>query len=521
MKAQAPPSLASPFERRRPLQLKVLNPDNLREKMVRRPSRSVSMDEPNTPWDTEVERLAEPTANGSHYHDMVMRSELHSAVLRGSLLDVKRVIAKMSQEDFMGSLVHVLNQPDDKGSTPLLSTTALTTIEGGDATKEQVESMVLSLALVLLQHGADPTVTDSDMNTVLHWASARGRSLVLSELLKYPSCDASVNSVNKVGDSALHWAAALGHHACIRVLTEAGANIGLRNTLSQSPLDVAGRGLERGTVLTTGSLSEDVRIATRRTIYSCDPRCRTLVLTHKDCLGHKPRSESDWECPERVMDVMSAVSDPAVFDPSNKEVELVTEFDKATAEFLGRAHCAEYIKFVSDLARRMKSMGASQTPMPFTPQVRKHMKTEGSDTSGVKNTNTCDTSFSVGSLDAARRAAGAVMTAVDRVLRGRNRNAFCVVRPPGHHAGRKGLLADASSHGFCIFNSVAAGALHALEAAEHRLSRVAIVDIDVHHGNGTEEIVRTFQSPERLLFFSIHLYDKDKEAADGFEFYPG
>lgn len=275
-------------------------------------------------------------------------------------------------------------------------------------------------------------------------------------------------------------------------------------------------------ILSTLSVSEEVRMATRRTLYSCDPRCRTLVLTHKDCLGHKPRTETDWECPERVTDIMNALNDPLVFNPNDQEVDLLTDFDKASAEFLGRAHCAEYIKFVSDLARQMKSMGASQNPMPFTPQVRKHLKTDPDSAQiTAKNVNTCDTSFSVGSLDAARRAAGAVMTAVDRVLRGRNRNAFCVVRPPGHHAGRKGLLADASSHGFCIFNSVAAGALHALEAAEHRLSRVAIVDIDVHHGNGTEEIVRTFQSPERLLFFSIHLYDKDKDAPDGFEFYPG
>ena len=92
-----------------------------------------------------------------------------------------------------------------------------------------------------------------------------------------------------------------------------------------------------------------------------------------------------------------------------------------------------------------------------------------------KASNSCDTSFSVGSLSAARRAAGAVKTAVDRVLRGRSRNAFCVVRPPGHHAGVSGLLADASSHGFCIFNSVAAGGLHALEAAEHKCQRVAII----------------------------------------------
>ena len=70
--------------------------------------------------------------------------------------------------------------------------------------------------------------------------------------------------------------------------------------------------------------------------------------------------------------------------------------------------------------------------------------------------------------------------AVDSVLLGRNRNAFCVVRPPGHHAGHRGLLDGAKSCGFCIFNNVAAGALHALEG--QFCERVAIIDIDVHHG---------------------------------------
>jgi acetoin utilization deacetylase AcuC-like enzyme len=76
---------------------------------------------------------------------------------------------------------------------------------------------------------------------------------------------------------------------------------------------------------------------------------------------------------------------------------------------------------------------------------------------------------------------------------------------------------------------VAAGALHALEAPEHLCRRVAIIDIDVHHGNGTEEIVRRFDHPDRLLFFSIHLFDKekkekgstDKSSNGPYEFYPG
>lgn len=91
-----------------------------------------------------------------------------------------------------------------------------------------------------------------------------------------------------------------------------------------------------------------------------------------------------------------------------------------------------------------------------------------------------DTAMNPYSLEAALRAAGAVVLAVDLVMSGRAENAFCNVRPPGHHAGR------ASSGGFCMFNNVAVGAAHAL--AQHGLERVAIADFDVHHGNGTENI---------------------------------
>jgi acetoin utilization deacetylase AcuC-like enzyme len=97
------------------------------------------------------------------------------------------------------------------------------------------------------------------------------------------------------------------------------------------------------------------------------------------------------------------------------------------------------------------------------------------------------------------------------VLSGKNRNAFCVVRPPGHHAGINGLLEGGESCGFCIFNNIAAGAMHAISEYKDRCRRVAIVDIDVHHGNGTEEIVRRCNDPSTLFFFSIHLYDNDKD----------
>ena len=93
-----------------------------------------------------------------------------------------------------------------------------------------------------------------------------------------------------------------------------------------------------------------------------------------------------------------------------------------------------------------------------------------------------DTAMNPHSLEAALRAAGAAVQAVNMVMSGRAANAFCNVRPPGHHAGRD------SAAGFCIFNNVAVGVAHAL--AQYGLQRVAIADFDVHHGNGTEDIFR-------------------------------
>ncbi len=104
-----------------------------------------------------------------------------------------------------------------------------------------------------------------------------------------------------------------------------------------------------------------------------------------------------------------------------------------------------------------------------------------------------DTVMSAGSAEAALRAAGAVVAAVDATLGGTTRRAFCAVRPPGHHA-----TAD-QAMGFCLFNNIAVAAAHALAA--HGLKRVAIVDFDVHHGNGSQAI---FEQEPRVLFVSSH-----------------
>tara|TARA_B110000438_G_scaffold202292_1_gene193877 strand:+ start:318 stop:1241 length:924 start_codon:yes stop_codon:yes gene_type:complete len=111
-----------------------------------------------------------------------------------------------------------------------------------------------------------------------------------------------------------------------------------------------------------------------------------------------------------------------------------------------------------------------------------------------------DTIVSPGSKDATRDAVGSILTAIDGVMKKDFNNAFCAVRPPGHHAERGKAM------GFCVYNNIAVGAYYLLE--KYKLKKVAIIDFDVHHGNGTQDI---FYDNEKVLYISSHQYP----------FYPG
>ena len=216
-----------------------------------------------------------------------------------------------------------------------------------------------------------------------------------------------------------------------------------------------------------------------------------------------------------------------------------------------------FLASVASMSQAM-SLNPPHSPVPFTPLVQ---RTNGVAFDALKDPKTCDTRISAGSYAAARRAAGSVIHAVDAVLAGRSRNALCVVRPPGHHAGVKGLIPGSCSCGFCLFNSVMVGAAHALFAPpppsppaaptsaptpspavdsmclpcdddqpasagprgfDGRARRVAVIDIDVHHGDGSEEILRHLAPrlpPGALFFASIHLFDPG-DATFG-QFFPG
>jgi acetoin utilization deacetylase AcuC-like enzyme len=106
-----------------------------------------------------------------------------------------------------------------------------------------------------------------------------------------------------------------------------------------------------------------------------------------------------------------------------------------------------------------------------------------------------DTILSPGSKDASRDAVGSILTAIDGVMKNEFRNAFCAVRPPGHHAEKQKAM------GFCVYNNVAVGTYYLLK--KYNLSKVAIIDFDVHHGNGTQDI---FYNNKNVLYISTHQY---------------
>ena len=185
----------------------------------------------------------------------------------------------------------------------------------------------------------------------------------------------------------------------------------------------------------------------------------TLYITHPCYLEH----DTGYGHPERP-DRLRAIEQVMKHDMFKDLVRL--EAPAADLETIALAHPKEYVDFVRDHAPK-----AGQDHVHFDP----------------------DTVMSSGSWKAALHAAGAAVLAVDKVMTGEAKNAFCAVRPCGHHAERERAM------GFCLFNNVAIAGLYA--RAKHGAERVAVVDFDVHHGNGTQDI---FWSDKDLFFASIH-----------------
>ncbi|MBV8334592.1 MAG: histone deacetylase family protein [Alphaproteobacteria bacterium] len=185
----------------------------------------------------------------------------------------------------------------------------------------------------------------------------------------------------------------------------------------------------------------------------------TLLFTHSACLEHDPGSHHP-ESPARLRAALEGLGAPEFARLERREAP------QAAAEDLWRVHPRRHVERI---LRAVPKSG--------------HVAIDA------------DTVISPRSGEAALRAAGAVVAGVDSVIAGEVDNAFCAVRPPGHHAEPEQAM------GFCLFNNIAIGALHA--RAAHGLDRIAVVDFDVHHGNGTQA---AFETDDRLFYASTHQY---------------
>ena len=183
----------------------------------------------------------------------------------------------------------------------------------------------------------------------------------------------------------------------------------------------------------------------------------TVLYSHDACFGHNPHVGHP-ECPERLSAILSALDAP------NFKTLKYCQPPLATVEQIVRVHDYSYVTWA---LAEMKERGAAVFDN--------------------------DTYTSVGSYEAALRAAGSVCAAIDSIMAEKAKNAFCAIRPPGHHATYSRAM------GFCFFNNVAVGAAHA--RCVHGLERVAVIDFDVHHGNGTQA---AFWNDPNLFFGSTH-----------------
>ena len=289
-----------------------------------------------------------------------------------------------------------------------------------------------------------------------------------------------VDGQNALGQTALHMACLRGNWPVARLLLEAGA----------SPTHADRRGFTPGQ--TAHKRGMPIPVDLRPVLGEppvagllppprdliVDPDGSTLLLSHELCTLHRT-------CPPIRRD--------AEEPPPENVRRLTVLIDEAT----GILRCGEFGQCVWKGEARRAAMGDVLKVHEYTyvESISRASNSIPDIPNAVANLDP-DTAISRWSFEAAMRAAGSVCEAVDSVLAGDHRNAFCAVRPPGHHAGPRGIVRCANdpeggSHGFYLLNNVAIGAAYARSMYRNEgIKKVAIIDFDVHHGNGTEEIIR-------------------------------
>jgi len=287
-----------------------------------------------------------------------------------------------------------------------------------------------------------------------------------------------VDPTNSYGRTPLHTAALRGNWAVARLLLQHGADPNALDQKGDTPGKLASK---RGMVVPSDLLPQLGNSACQQRDLIMDPNLTTLIVCHELCSLHlscAPISrggtpEETDPPPENVRRLHVLISKETGILRSGEFSGCAWESEarRAAVSDVLKVHEYSYIEKISHICSALPDHPSSIAQIDP------------------------DTAVSHWSFEAAMRAAGAVCEAVDRVMAGDYRNAFCAIRPPGHHAGPRGVVTCPNdpdgSHGFCLLNNVAVGAAYARSMYRNDgIKKVAIIDFDVHHGNGTEEIVR-------------------------------
>lgn len=244
---------------------------------------------------------------------------------------------------------------------------------------------------------------------------------------------------------------------------------------------------------------------------STESSVMTRVLYHPECVNHVTPSGHP-ECPQRMVNAIEILHQVEDLHPSALKIERLTQSVEELApsdSTLLMVHSPSYLQHLRQ--RATEAADDINVPLVFETHTERgtstvqHLETRTTASNAFNvltaNSGAMDTYVSANSWNVALLAAGTVCLAVDKVMSGECRNAVCLVRPPGHHVGRDGRTTGAPSSGFCLLNNVIVGSMHARTYPNIR--KCAVIDWDIHHGNGTEELMR---GDKDAFFASIHLF---------------
>ena len=441
------------------------------------------------------------------------------------------------------------------------------------AIPQHADASLEAIVALLAIEDFDALVTDDYGRSALHLAAGHGLGAIAAALLEqYPEASPDedqpdpINARDKYGWTPLHHACFGGHAELAAALIARGASASKPNKKGQTALHAAVVGGDLATAKATLDADAKIAVATchlgKTALEMAEARgydqiaallrgedpAKTeapapapppVIIAPDECFLHHtcpPISRVGRDPPPENVNRLQVLLDEKrgiLRSGEFANVDVVSDVRPATMADVLRVHEYPYVRKIQRACERIPDWSAHPN--------------------GALGTIDGDTEVCRDSFTAALCAAGAVVEAVDRVVAGSAEKVFCAVRPPGHHAGPNGPVPapgdpiGSGSHGFCLLNNVALGAAYARCVHRHSLRRVAIIDFDVHHGNGTEAVVQNttpaapkfnFSTPycdgnitvptyrpwldetdhEEVFFASVHGYGRRHQ---GVHFYPG